>query len=45
MCCEFCPKYEDCAVNETTKNKCCKICPDHGACSDNNEGDLEELYD
>ena len=32
MCCESCPNYEECAVNEKLKEKCCPKCPDYDAC-------------
>lgn len=43
MCCDLCPSYHECAVNNTLKKKCCDICPDYDMCS-KNSGE-EEDYD
>lgn len=32
MCCESCPKYEDCAVDSQLKEECCPKCPDYNVC-------------
>jgi len=33
MCCESCPRYEECAINGHSKDECCKKCPDWIECA------------
>ncbi len=38
MCCESCPKYEDCGIKEQLKDTCCELCPYYYSCyGDDNE--------
>ena len=44
MCCESCPKYEDCLVKDKIKDNCCTVCPDYDSCFsfEEKEEDIEE---
>ena len=42
MCCEFCPKYDDCMVDDKLKDRCCRICPDYDICFAKDEESEEE---
>ena len=33
MCCEECPKYEECAENNRLKDDCCSKCPQYSDCA------------
>jgi len=32
MCCEECPKHEECAENNRLKDNCCSKCPEYNDC-------------
>lgn len=33
MCCEECPKYEECEENNRLKDNCCEQCPEYSDCA------------
>jgi len=42
MCCESCPDYEECAINNRLRNKCCDKCPDYNVCFGNDKPEEED---
>ena len=38
MCCDTCPRYQECEEKNRLKDKCCRQCPDYDYCQE------EELY-
>ena len=45
MCCDLCPKYEDCFVKNGLKDNCCKTCPDYNSCYPGDEEEADENWD
>jgi len=45
MCCESCPRYEKCAVDDSVKDGCCKKCPDYYSCYGEDKDKREEVED
>lgn len=43
MCCDSCPKYEECSVKDRLRDDCCKVCPDYGNCYPDEEEERENL--
>lgn len=41
MCCESCPKYEECEIKEQLKETCCELCPDYYSCYGDDDADDE----
>jgi len=44
MCCEACPKYDDCAASDTLKAKCCQKCPDYNSCFEKGKDEYLDDY-
>lgn len=42
MCCESCPKYEECAIKDKLSDNCCDTCPDYYTCYGNSKEEKEE---
>ncbi|MBN1871619.1 MAG: hypothetical protein JW800_03505 [Candidatus Omnitrophica bacterium] len=36
MCCDMCPRYDECEENDKLKEGCCKKCPEYEYCQDDN---------
>jgi len=32
MCCDICPKYEECEEKNQLKDECCRKCPEYNYC-------------
>ncbi len=39
MCCDECPKYDDCDSNDKLKDHCCSKCPAYSDCADRDKED------
>lgn len=42
MCCESCPVYDECVIEDRLKETCCKKCPDYKVCFGAPEEDHED---
>lgn len=46
MCCDICPKYDECEEKNKLKDRCCQQCADYDYCyGDNDHGDIEDGFD
>lgn len=37
MCCDICPKYDECDEKDALKDGCCSQCPEYGYCVEENK--------
>ena len=45
MCCEECPKYEECEENNRLKDNCCSKCPEYDNCVGGEDGKKDRFGD
>lgn len=42
MCCDLCPEYDRCTLEDKLKEECCRKCPDYNSCKiDEQESDFD----
>ena len=46
MCCDICPKYDECEERDWLEANCCTECPEHKYCNvENKEEERDTKFD